>query len=217
MASPFFVTRSLVNESLCGFGGVLSIRFNTAFILSPAGLSMAKSAAIRISGPASYSLPTGMTREIGRIIVAWAYWEAYAQAMIWEIMGISAPMGRLAVRQPRLSERFELFRDIAALKKISMDEELLSSIISTADRLQSTRDIIAHGTWRKTLKNGWFVQKSRGNWEKKYKHIVSGKRSIISEAVPMSQEYMRSITAQIEDAISNTRTFRESLDPPPPP
>jgi hypothetical protein len=55
------------------------------FLYNGSRFAMKKSyRAERASGTAVYNLPASMTREIGRIVVHWAYFEYCVQEMNWQ-------------------------------------------------------------------------------------------------------------------------------------
>jgi hypothetical protein len=82
-------------------------------------------------GPADYRLPASMTREIGRIVVRWAYFEWYLQTIIWRLAGVDERVGRLAIKDPRITERLALLRDLAALRGIVLNERVYSELQRT--------------------------------------------------------------------------------------
>ena len=78
---------------------------------------MTKYIAEPVTGLASYNLPSTFVREIGRIIVSWAYFEHCVQEMNWQALGISAAAGRISMREPGVTDRLEMLRNLIELRK----------------------------------------------------------------------------------------------------
>jgi hypothetical protein len=71
----------------------------------------------KISGRANYAPPPAVSREIGRIIVRFAYFEKCVLEMVWQALGLSEAAGRIAVREPRITERLDMLRDAVGLRR----------------------------------------------------------------------------------------------------
>ncbi len=65
---------------------------------------------------AAYAIPEAFETEVGRIIVRWAYFEDLIQLIVWTLMDLDHAYGRLAVREPRLSDKLEMIRDLSQLR-----------------------------------------------------------------------------------------------------
>jgi hypothetical protein len=77
------------------------------------GLAMKKRyIAEHVSGISIYQLPPSMSREIGRIIVYWAFFEHFIQESVWQVLSVSPADGRIAVRQPSVKDRLEMLNDL---------------------------------------------------------------------------------------------------------
>src|SRR5258708_11874622 len=70
----------------------------------------------RVIGNAVYELRIPFSREIGRVIVHFAYFEQCVQEMVWDAMGVSEAVGRIAIREPRITDRLEMLRDLIGLR-----------------------------------------------------------------------------------------------------
>jgi hypothetical protein len=82
----------------------------------------------RVTGVAVCELPSSFSREIGRILVHFAYFEQCVQEMVWQALHLSEAAGRIAVRDPRVTDRLEMLRDVVKLRGGSLDETLYKSI-----------------------------------------------------------------------------------------
>jgi hypothetical protein len=164
-----------------------------------------------ISGTAVYELRMPFSREIGRIIVHFAYVEQIVQEMAWGAMEISQPVGRVAVREPRITERLEMVRDLIGLRGGSWNEALYKSIHARASLLAAKRHLLAHGLWfYHRAKDEWHVQLTRGSWPKSEAELVAGSRKITPESVHITLEELRSVTSQISALISDVKELRRS-------
>jgi len=65
----------------------------------------------RVSGEAIYALSPSLSREIGRIIVRFAYFEQCVQEMVRQTLGLGEAASRIAVREPRVTDRLDMLRD----------------------------------------------------------------------------------------------------------
>lgn len=107
-----------------------------------------------------------MCRDIGRIIVKWAYIEQYMQGLVYMAAKVSPEIGRLAVREPRLNERLDLILDLLHLRKLNtppIDYKVFREILSD---LEDMRNVVAHSAWVwSDNPKGWAAHVARGNWE----------------------------------------------------
>jgi hypothetical protein len=113
----------------------------------------------RIVAPAEYEIPAQFCREIGRIIVRWAYLENAVRRLTWDILQVDQKLGRVAIRDPRMDDYFDMILDIAHLKKVPIDQTKISSLITRSNETAKWRDLLCHGMWVPTP-NGWVSNKS---------------------------------------------------------
>jgi len=157
-----------------------------------------------------------MCREIGRIIVAWAHFEYLIQDMVWQTMQLTQQVGRVAVREPRASERLEMLRDLVKLRNAEWDDDLFKSILERAKLITSRRHLLAHSIWDKHpsglwLSNQtWHIQMTRGQWPKNLSDLVEGSKKVTPEMLPMELSELRSTTSEIVQLIADLRTLRKS-------
>ena len=168
----------------------------------------------RVSGTAIYHLPMSMSREIGRIIIHWSYFEHCIQQMNWQTLGISIAAGRLSVREPRVTDRLEMLHDLLKLRKGEWDDKLYASILARARLAEAKRNLVCHGIWAHR-DDGWFVELTRGSWPKTLKELVKGSRKITSELVPMDTDKLREATTEIAGLIDDLKRLRaDAIGPP---
>jgi hypothetical protein len=183
-------------------------------------VAMPKFTIERVSGVAKHRLPAALSREIGRIITSWAYFEYAVQEMVWQTMEVPRSVGRIAIREPRVTDRLEMLRDLIKLRKGEWDDDLFKSVLERAKIITARRDLLAHGIWgthpSPPFRNEtWHVELTRGSWPKNVKDLIEGSKKITPELVPMDLEKLRSTTGEIEALIDDLKRLRKSAVGPP--
>jgi hypothetical protein len=133
---------------------------------------MAEYYAERVKIKARYDIPVSLAREIGRFLVTWAYFEHYVQAVIWTALKLGEEEGRLTVREPRVTERLDMIRDLGEFQNLEMDYVLLQEIRKKADPLAGKRHLLAHTIWAK-IDNEWSPLQTRGSWQEMQIEILN--------------------------------------------
>jgi hypothetical protein len=120
---------------------------------------------------ASFDLPAAMSRDIGRLIIRYAYLEQYLQNVIYMVLGVEAGIGRLAVREPgRLTDKLDLLRDLIAAKKLDEPDVDFKELRDAIEDAMDFRNLCAHSTWTwADNMEGWAVFVSRGQWTERPK------------------------------------------------
>lgn len=169
----------------------------------------------RVRQIGSYDLPAGMSREIGRVIVRWAYFEGSIQDLVRQVLGLSDPVGRIAIREPKASERLEMLRDLVQLRGASWDDTLCKSMIDRTNQIARDRHLIAHGSWVKTA-NHWHIQVTRGSWLPVLKDRVGAStKKVVPELRRLDMAELRNLANQIDALIEDLRRLRKSASGPP--
>lgn len=168
-----------------------------------------------IYGHAKYQLPARLSREIGRIIVHWAHFEYLVQDMVWETMKVSNAVGRIAVREPRVTDRLEMLRDLVKVQKGFWDDELFNSIFRRAKLIAARRDLLAHGIWDEIPEprwpeDVWHLQLTRGSWPKNFRDLVAASKKIDPQLVPITLALLKETTIEIEQMIQDLKKLRSS-------
>jgi hypothetical protein len=163
----------------------------------------------RVSGIADYRLPPSMSREIGRIIVHWSYFEYCVQEMNWQALGVTPAAGRVAVRAPRVTDRLEMLRDLIKLREGEWDNDLFKSILDRSKLVEAKRNLVTHGIWGHR-EDGWYVELSRGAWPKNLRELIAPTRVIQPEFKAMSLEKLREATTEISELIGDLKRLRAS-------
>lgn len=167
-----------------------------------------------IRSTADHRLPVTYTREIGRVIVRWAFFEHQIQDAIYGVAfggdKKGATLGRLVAREPKFPDRIGLLEKLIQVRDVIHDAKLLKSIRSQSGNLVVERNLVAHGKWTRTPRDGWLVQQVSGNWENR-PDIPFASRKIQPEATPKSPSDLRTTADAIERLVEDTRKHRASL------
>jgi hypothetical protein len=169
-----------------------------------------------LTGAAEYKLPTSMSREIGRIIVYWAFFEQCVQQMAWKILELTPPAARIAIREPRVEDRLTMVRDLVKLRKCDWDDTLYKSILTRTKLAAPKRDLVAHGLWGYTSVDGWFVELARGMWPKNLRQFVQGSRKVTTQLIQMDTAKLREATIEIDGLIVDLVKLRDATVGPGP-
>ena len=168
----------------------------------------------RISQEPNYDLPASLSREIGRVIVRWAYFENHMQSMIYAVAFLGAKnggaLGRLAIREMKAGERADLLENVADVQGVGLDRALLKTIKKKAEALGGKRNF---GIWTDDHA-GWVVRETRGAWKKDHPESRGRKRSIEPESVPMTSDDVRQIVVELDALIADTKKLHQSLRDP---
>jgi hypothetical protein len=146
----------------------------------------------------TYLIPTSLSREVGRIVVRWAFLEHTLQQIVWLLMQVSFPYGRIAVREPRLEDRIQIIKTLAELRGIEFDEATVSRLQEDGKLTARSRDVLAHGMWS-CINGTWHVMLTRGKWSEDFPHPSS--KSVVPEALIVTTQALRAISADIERLI----------------
>lgn len=94
------------------------------------------------------SLPAMYYRYIGEVVFRWTLVEEHMQTIIWHVMGLDWKQGRLLTFGSDASQKIDMFRGLA-LNSISneQDQREINSIANRADKLNTRRNRVVHGTW----------------------------------------------------------------------
>jgi hypothetical protein len=74
--------------------------------------------------PITLKLPSFLLRDIGRIITHHSVLESKLSRIVYTLLGIDPVAGRIAVREPRTTDRLEMIVDLLKLKGISVSADL---------------------------------------------------------------------------------------------
>ena len=165
----------------------------------------------RFELPASYELPVSFSREIGRIIVHWAYFEHSVQRLVWLLMGVDEQEGRIGVREPRVEDRLDMIRDLAELKSFPLDAKAMSFIKGECEKVRIYRDLLAHGLWMQYPDNTWRIAQVRGQHPPDTEGPPQRSRRINPGAVPISLGTLQRTTQHIQILIEGIKPLEKKI------
>jgi hypothetical protein len=157
-------------------------------------------------------VPATISREIGRIIVRWSYFEHYIQGIIWLLVGVDKTIGSFSVREPRVTERIYMIRDLASLRSIKLREESwFHDYWTQVDAAQSRRDLLAHGVWANYPDGTLRVVKTRGQHPKNRAQVPHRSRKISPEALSVTLPQLRWMIGRIDLLITEAVNLEKSV------
>ena len=143
-------------------------------------------------------LPAALTREIGRIMVLYAAIEHTLSRIIYHLLRLSRQEGRLAVREPRASDRFELICDLLELSNVTVIEDL-DDLDKAIKRCLTERDRLAHGIWTLHPKSGRpYLRLTRGQWQPFQERRGKVKRLLNPEGTPFTDVHGRELRQHLQ-------------------
>jgi hypothetical protein len=168
----------------------------------------------RIQQKASYKLPALLNREIGRVIVGWAHLENHLQAVCYMLLRLKGEEGRVAVRQPRATDRLEMILDLLFLNRMQAHSGFFKSMQKRIGEAAEFRDLFAHGIWTYSEEHKkWAVQNTRGNWGDNQTGIrAAGKKRITPEGLLVSLDGARYVASQIDGLISDAKLMQIEIE-----
>lgn len=143
-------------------------------------------------------VPASINREIGRIIVRWAFVEFCLQKIVWRLVGVDDAVGRLAIRDPRATDRIDMIVDLAALHSIKIDKAQIREFREQVNYGQIHRDILAHGLWGKYPDGSLRVVRSTGQHPKNIKQVPHRSRRVAPSALTVTVEQLRDAIEKID-------------------
>ena len=192
---------------------------NSTSLFFASGFAMAKLRAEKIKSLARFDIPASLAREIGRFLVAWAHFEHYVQAMVWSSLELGAQESRIAVREPRVTDRLDMIADLGEFNKFEIDYVLLAEIKKKAAVLAGKRHILAHSLWIYDHAE-WCALITKGSWASTQENIENyptGSKIFEPEARPVNFQEIAEWTRQTAALIEDLKKLNDQHRPLPPP
>jgi hypothetical protein len=82
---------------------------------------------------------------VGRLCAAWAFLEVVVATKVWQMIGLTEPMGRLVTDNLDLRRRWQLLIDVAELTGVVHLHQLYKSKTNALTDLTRDRNLIVHG------------------------------------------------------------------------
>jgi hypothetical protein len=115
--------------------------------------------------PLTLNLSPSLYEHIGRIVSAHAQIEWVLNRIVYSLLKIEPVHGRIAVREPRTTDRLDMITDLMKLMGIGVPTDVIG-LRTLLEGCYKERDCLAHGIWvhDKTL-NINFLRIISGNWQ----------------------------------------------------
>jgi hypothetical protein len=177
---------------------------------------------VSISGPPSddlnieraeivFDLPPMLAREIGLVVVAYANLEHRLNVIIYGLLDVPSAIGRLAVREPRSTDRFELVVQLLELREIRVDETEISDLRVAISEVASQRDRLAHGIWMRSAKGALHLRLTRGAWQPVEGQRGKTSRAILPEGSPYTRADALSLRKLLHELLRRVEVFAEQV------
>jgi hypothetical protein len=153
----------------------------------------------------TFDLPDDLAQAIGRLVALYAHIEHKLTSLSGLILQLDKAEMRVAIKTPRLAERFDMALDLFALKGIRMPFDT-EAVKSQFTRLTTERDRVAHGLWLKHPTTGdLYLQITRGQWEKGLSDGATISRAVFPQSIPYS-------ASNAEDALALGRQALQAVE-----
>jgi hypothetical protein len=162
-------------------------------------------------GEIVFDLPASLTREIGRIIVAYANLEHRLSVIIYALLGVPSAIGRLAVREPRSTDRFDLIVQLLDLREVSVDETEISDLKAAISEVAAQRDRIAHGIWIRSRNGTLHLRLTRGAWQPVEGQRGKTSRAILPEGPPYTTADALSLRKLLHAVLIRVEAFAQQV------
>lgn len=157
-------------------------------------------------------LPPDLYAAIGMVVQQHAYLETMLQHTIYDILGLSDVEGRIAVREPRTSERLAMIVDLAALKELVLDADLINKLKSDLPKAASLRDGLAHGMFFEHPETGEaMIREMHGTWQPPGAARGSVKKRIVPPASHARADNIAQLAAVIHAMVQGCRELRDRV------
>ena len=114
--------------------------------------------------PVLIELPPAYLKGIGEVAHQYAYIEHVMQLITFDLLGVSPVQGRIAVRNPRPKESYQMICELANTLGITIAQEF-DTLGQGLERCQTERDKIVHGIWVKGENETIILRVISGNWQ----------------------------------------------------
>lgn len=115
--------------------------------------------------PITIDLPSSLFRQIGRVVAAHALVEWILNRIVYRLLRLKPVEGRIAVRDPRTTDRLDMITDLLTLNNIAVQTDT-KTLREVLDKCYRERDELAHGVWVIDREAGkLFLRLSGGKWQ----------------------------------------------------
>ena len=152
--------------------------------------------------------------EIGKTMVLFANLEWRLSRFAYALLGVDRNLGRIAVREPRAQDRFDMVCDLLAYREIAVRKDRAAIRQMIAD-CEEKRNLVAHSVWVREPKYGTTrLVKTSGHWQPTPKHPPKTKRKTAPEAVEFELEDAIALNEKLQSLIATIEKWAESIATP---
>lgn len=163
---------------------------------------------IRRNSAIRKTIPAFVARKVGQIITSYAYLDYSLRTLVRRLSGVSETVGRLAVRDPRASEKLQLVRDLLFLRGTVIDDRKFKVLHAGISEVERLRDLIAHGIW--TEHDGeWSVIAFKGRVDDQTIHPTERKREIRPETFSVTHQGLANTLQSVQNLIASVESLEK--------
>lgn len=134
-------------------------------------------------------LPDEMLKNLGLVIVKHSITEAILLKLVYRLAGVDDVTGRVAIREPRSVDLWEMALDLAGQRNVSIEQEIITTMRRDLPIAANRRDSLAHGLFFTGDEVGKIlVRETAGTWQPKGMPKGKVKKRILPPAKPISAE-----------------------------
>lgn len=149
---------------------------------------------------------------IGLVVSKHAYLETMLQHIIYDLVGVDDVVGRIAIREPRTSERLTLIEELSAYKEITLEQNIVSLLRKDLPKVAALRDNLAHGIFFQHPDTGeTLIRELGGRWQPPGVNKGSVKKRIHPPASKANADKIAEIAAIISAMIAACRKMRDEI------
>ena len=161
-------------------------------------------------------LPSDLSCQIGISVVLFANLEWSLSRIAYAILGVDRNMGRIAVREPRATDRFDMICELLTYREIESKTDL-KLLRQSIEECQETRNLLAHAVWVKEPDYGTFrILKTAGQWQPTPAHPQKTKRKVHPEALEFEVSDAIALNAKLKSALAAIYVWAAEFSRTPP-
>jgi len=161
--------------------------------------------------PTIYKLPKEFVEKIGHVIVAFSYLEYLLSRVIYDLLDVGQKEGRLAVREPRATDRFEIITDLLELRQITVLADI-DVIYKSITDVQNRRNNIAHGVWLEHPNTKQiFLRMTKGKWQPDPKKRGKVKKIIHPEGLEYGEPELSQLCVDIDAVTTDVFSMAQEV------
>jgi hypothetical protein len=122
------------------------------------------------------------------------------------LVGVGPQTGRIAIREPRVTDRIKLIQDLIEHLKVPVNFDF-KDFASAAGELAARRDWLAHGIWVLHKASGKpLLRITQGTWERPLPDgsLVKASRRIYPQGQAIGVDHLKVLRLAIEEMISRS-------------